>query len=79
MGHNEAETLATGLLGFIRDQTVGPDDSSVAITSSIGIALFLQTDADDVEILLARADAAMYVAKRAGGNGLAFTAAQAAL
>ena len=79
VGHNEAETLATGLLGFIRDQTVGPDDSSVAITSSIGIALFLQTDADDVEILLARADAAMYVAKRAGGNGLAFTAAQAAL
>ena len=79
VGHNEAEMLANGLLGFIRNQSVGDDDSKIPIASSIGIALFSQTDADDIEILLARADAAMYEAKRAGGNGLAFRTAQAAL
>jgi diguanylate cyclase (GGDEF)-like protein len=79
VGHNEAEMLANGLLGFIRDQTVGGDDSSVSITSSIGIALFLQADVGDIGALLANADSGMYAAKRAGGNGFAFTAAPAQL
>src|SRR5262249_21480067 len=40
----------------------------VFMTSSIGIALY-PADGDDVEMLLAHADTAMYEAKKQGGNG----------
>jgi diguanylate cyclase (GGDEF)-like protein len=76
VGHNEAELLAKGLLGSIQDQSVGPDGSKAAITSSAGIALFSQSDSGGLDVLLANADGAMYKAKRAGGNQFAFAQSQ---
>ena len=74
IGRNEASLLGNGLLGCIRDQSIGEAQESVAITSSIGIALFSQSNADDIADLIAEADSRMYEAKRAGGNRFAFTA-----
>ncbi len=49
-------------------------DSTFAISASIGISLY-PDDGEDQEVLIQRADAAMYVAKR-NGNGVAFASAQ---
>jgi diguanylate cyclase (GGDEF)-like protein len=43
----------------------------VRITASVGIALY-PDDGEDVETLIARADAAMYRSKRLGAGGIAF-------
>ncbi len=43
------------------------DGEAVAVSASLGVALY-PGDADEPEALLARADAAMYRAKREGGN-----------
>lgn len=43
-----------------------PSAQAVRLTASVGVATAV--DADDVESLLARADGAMYAAKRAGGD-----------
>ena len=51
--------------------------ADVPIGASIGIAFF-PDDADDVPGLIAAADAAMYAAKRAGRNRVAFYATSAA-
>ncbi len=49
-------------------------DATFTISASIGISLY-PDDGEDQEILVQRADAAMYVAKR-NGNGVAFASAQ---
>jgi diguanylate cyclase len=49
-------------------------DSTFAIAASIGISLY-PDDGDDQELLIQRADAAMYVAKR-NGNGIAYASVQ---
>ncbi len=49
-------------------------DSTFAISASIGISLY-PDDGEDQEVLIQRADAAMYVAKR-NGDGVAFASAQ---
>lgn len=74
VGAKEAELLANGLLGSIREQTVAGDGRGFGVSSSVGIAMFSQS-ADDLEALLALADKAMYDAKRAGGDRYAFAAA----
>ena len=76
VGHNEAELLATGLLGSIREQFVGSDGSKIRIRGSVGIAVFSQAEGPDLEEILARADSAMYEAKRSGGDGYAFAPSQ---
>jgi diguanylate cyclase (GGDEF)-like protein len=43
------------------------NEATVSIGASIGLA-FLPDDAEDIESLIAQADAAMYDAKRAGRN-----------
>jgi GGDEF domain-containing protein len=67
-GHCEgAAALAERLRGRIAacDFRAGPDDAPIAVTVSIGVSSFPRT-ADDMAGLVARADAALYAAKRAG-------------
>lgn len=47
------------------------DHTPVSVTTSIGCALFPE-DSDDTNVLIARADAAMYQAKQRGKNKLCF-------
>ena len=51
------------------------DGHTIAISASIGIALSPR-DGDDAEVLIKRADQAMYCAKNAGRNGFRFYASQ---
>jgi diguanylate cyclase (GGDEF)-like protein len=46
------------------------DGHDVSVTASVGIALY-PDDGEDVDTLIARADAAMYESKRQGGGGVA--------
>jgi diguanylate cyclase (GGDEF)-like protein/PAS domain S-box-containing protein len=64
----QAEILALALLDSIRSQRIGSSNGSNGITSSIGIAMFDPTRAVGLEVLIAAADEAMYVAKRRGGD-----------
>ena len=71
-GHNEgALPLAERLRSVIaaRDFQVG-DDGRARITVSIGVATW-PTMAENMDDLVAHADAALYAAKRAGKNGVA--------
>ena len=72
VGAKEAELLANGLLGSIREQMVESGEGPGAeVSSSVGVAMFSQS-AEDLEVLLASADKAMYDAKRAGGDRFVF-------
>lgn len=63
----EAAGLARRILStFAPAIQLGPHE--VFVTTSIGIALY-PADGEDVEMLLAHADTAMYEAKKQGGNG----------
>jgi diguanylate cyclase (GGDEF)-like protein len=63
----EAAGLARRMLSaFAPAIQLGPHE--VFVTTSIGIALY-PADGEDVEMLLAHADTAMYEAKKQGGNG----------
>jgi diguanylate cyclase (GGDEF)-like protein len=63
----QARAVAEQLLAGIRAQTMVIEGRPVAVSASIGIALF-PDHGDSVEALLSGADAAMYHAKTAGGN-----------
>jgi len=71
----EPRALAERLLAALVDESQ-PKLADVPLGASIGIAL-CPDDADDVPGLLAAADAAMYVAKRQGGQRVAFHGANA--
>jgi diguanylate cyclase (GGDEF)-like protein len=75
VGEKEARLLASALGGKIRRSSSSSDGSTPHLTSSIGICLFEATQDLDLDILLAKADSAMYEAKRAGGDGFALAAA----
>ncbi len=62
-----AMTVAENLLKNLSQQTLFPDKLNIKLCASIGIALF-PTHGDTPSELLARADAAMYTAKRNGRN-----------
>ena len=59
--------VAQNLLENLAKQILFPDKLSITLSASIGIALF-PTHGDTPSELLARADAAMYTAKRNGRN-----------
>jgi diguanylate cyclase (GGDEF)-like protein len=69
---NEAAALAGRILEAVRRPLL-VDDIELAVTASIGIALYPHDGGDERE-LMANADAAMYHAKEAGRNGYAFFA-----
>lgn len=61
-----AKALAGRLRGAIAAAPVATPTGPVTVTVSVGVARFMP--GDDAETLMARADAAMYAAKRAGRN-----------
>jgi diguanylate cyclase (GGDEF)-like protein/PAS domain S-box-containing protein len=63
-----AESIADNLLEHLRAPIVLDDGANVLGGASVGIA-FSTHPVDDPETLLARADTALYEAKRAGRNG----------
>ena len=64
--------LAQRLLNALSDASA-PKLAGEPVSASIGIA-FYPDDAEDLQGLVAAADAAMYAAKRAGKNRFAFYA-----
>ena len=73
VGPIEAELLANGLLDSIRERPPSAGEGAVP-TASIGVCLFTREDVESLENLLGEADAAMYEAKKAGGNRFVVTA-----
>jgi len=71
-----AEAAGRKLLALVREpyQLRG---TRVSVGASIGVALFLPDQAPDLDAWLARADHAMYAAKRGGKNAVALAAAHA--
>ncbi len=61
----EAKTIGASLLSALDGDTLQQDGTEVPVSASIGVALFPTHSAVPVD-LLARADAAMYTAKRQG-------------
>jgi diguanylate cyclase (GGDEF)-like protein len=75
----QAVRLAQRLRRLVEEHPIGvANDLVVAATVSIGLATF-PDDADSVELLMARADEALYFAKRAGRNGVMHIHAKAGL
>jgi diguanylate cyclase (GGDEF)-like protein/PAS domain S-box-containing protein len=70
----EAELLASALVDTIKENSAEVN-RSVRCTISIGVVTFYPSDVSTVEELLAVADAAMYEAKRAGGDRYALRGA----
>jgi len=66
----DAEDKAQSLLASLR-QPYALKNATVSVGASVGVALHLPGDAADLEAWLARADQAMYVAKRGGKNAVA--------
>ncbi len=62
----QAKTLAVRLCVALADAQLATPAGPVNVTASIGVASFMPSD--NAEALIARADAAMYAAKRAGRN-----------
>jgi diguanylate cyclase (GGDEF)-like protein/PAS domain S-box-containing protein len=60
--------VAQALVDAIADRKVRYRDVTLEVTASIGVALLGPGSASNAHEVLARADAAMYEAKRAGGN-----------
>ena len=59
-----ARRLADALAAEVRATTLGPGLPAIALAASIGVADFGTPPLPSVQELLARADAAMYAAKR---------------
>jgi diguanylate cyclase (GGDEF)-like protein len=72
----DAAVAAMALLGAVKDAANDSDAHGPRVTASIGIALY-PDHAGDAAQLLGVADAAMYGAKRAGGDAFAFADAPA--
>ncbi len=64
---DECQEILGRVLEFVREPVAVTADRSAAVSASIGVALCPE-DGTVPEFLLARADAAMYAAKRAGRN-----------
>ena len=63
----ECRTILDRVLEFVREPVTVTANRSAAVSASIGVALCPE-DGTEPELLLARADAAMYAAKRVGRN-----------
>lgn len=70
VGEDEAERSAARLVEAIGKFALVTEGQLIRVTASIGVALFPQ-HGTTVEEIIAAADAAMYAAKKAGGNRFA--------
>jgi diguanylate cyclase (GGDEF)-like protein len=77
-GWDDACTIAERLRGFIAGMKVPVDDRpeapSISVTISIGVTAMAQGESYELTDLLAAADSAMYAAKQAGRNQVAYAA-----
>jgi diguanylate cyclase (GGDEF)-like protein len=69
MNAAECEPILKRALAAVREPIVLPSGESVQVSTSIGV-VFHPTHGRQPSQLLAQADAAMYEAKKAGGQGL---------
>jgi diguanylate cyclase (GGDEF)-like protein len=69
----DAHEKASGLLAVLR-QPYALHRANVRVGASIGVALHLPGDSPDLDRWLARADSAMYAAKRSGKNAVTLAA-----
>jgi diguanylate cyclase (GGDEF)-like protein len=70
----DAEETARKLLERVREPYM-LSTTEVTVGASIGVAVFAPGDKPDLDAWLARADHAMYAAKRGGKNAVALAAA----
>jgi diguanylate cyclase (GGDEF)-like protein len=63
----EAERLAERLCLALRERDIETTDGPISITASIGVAT-LEGDVENLDVLIDRADQALYIAKSAGRN-----------
>jgi len=68
-GLDIARALGEGIRASVERASFAHDGAPLDVTVSVGVAVF-PSHADEALDLLRRADEAMYVAKRAGGNGV---------
>lgn len=66
----QAERVAREVLAAVIVEPYWIDGREIAARASVGVALFRPRAGIDPETLQVRADAAMYEAKRSGGNGI---------
>lgn len=65
---SEADRIADKIVKAVRAQPIEVPGGPVAVTTSLGLAVFVGQDASEAA-LMARADAALYAAKKAGRDG----------
>lgn len=65
-----AVSFGTRLIERIANMEINTEKGSISVTVSMGIAALDEDDAETIDILLERADQALYVAKNAGRNQL---------
>ena len=70
-----AHAIAERIRAAVSRRTVGVDGHPLRVTVSIGLALFPDHDAGDVESLMRRSDEALYQAKRTGRDRVSPSAA----
>jgi diguanylate cyclase (GGDEF)-like protein len=70
-----AHAIAERIRAAVSQRTVGVDGRRLRVTVSIGLALFPDHDAGDVESLMRRSDEALYQAKRTGRDRVSPAAA----
>lgn len=74
-GTQDAQVLAQRFCDTIPQLLARINDMDIPVTLSIGVASYLNGDADSLEILLDRADAALYQSKKSGRNQVTVWAA----
>jgi diguanylate cyclase (GGDEF)-like protein len=70
-----AHAIAERIRAAVSRRVVGVDGQALRVTVSIGLALFPDHDAGNVESLVRRSDEALYLAKRTGRDRVAPSAA----
>jgi diguanylate cyclase (GGDEF)-like protein/PAS domain S-box-containing protein len=68
----DARRVAEDLVSRIREERMEVEGRAVETTASVGVAMLAPSDGLDAERLFMHADSAMYEAKYAGGDGVAF-------
>jgi len=71
LGHLSDTAAAAGKAEALLMALAEPNDFGICVSASLGIALF-PDDGCDIDVLIEKADAAMYRAKRCGGGRFAF-------
>jgi diguanylate cyclase (GGDEF)-like protein len=74
MGEGEAVIVAEGVRQSIENASVTADGEALHVTASCGVAAMHPTEGESHDVIIDRADRALYAAKHAGRNCVRFTA-----